>query len=102
MDECGISGVVRTEDALSGIVENGGTIQGKLVAEGTLVGEVGFPKCNYPPVYEGEYDVIPKAYTLQTLETNGKYMEDDVRVHEVPYFETSNPSGTTCYIANEL
>lgn len=102
MDECGISGVLQTTEALFGIVENGGTIRGELQAEGVLIGEVGFPKCTYPAVYDGTYDVIPKAYTMQTLETNRKYMEDDVRVHEIPYFEVSNESGTTCYIANEL
>lgn len=30
MDECGISGVLRTEDTLFGIVKSGGTIQGRL------------------------------------------------------------------------
>jgi len=102
MDECGISGVIQTTEALSGIVESGGTIQGRLSAEGVLIGEVGFPKCQYPATYEGAYDVIPKARVMQTLATNDKYMEDDVRVHEIPYFEVSNEKGTTCYIANEL
>lgn len=102
MDECGISGVIQTTEALSGIVNGGGTIQGKLDAEGVLIGEVGFPKCQYPATYEGEYDVIPKAHVMQTLATNEKYMEDDVRVHEIPYFEVSNVSGTTCYIGSEL
>ena len=102
MDECGISGVIQTTEALSGIVNGGGTIQGKLDAEGVLIGEVGFPKCNYPATYEGEYDVIPKAHVMQTLATNEKYMEDDVRVHEIPYFEVSNEKGVTVYIADEL
>ena len=102
MDECGISGVLQTEETLFGIVNGGGTIQGKLVAEGTLIGEVGFPKCQYPATYEGAYDVIPKAHVMQTLATADKYMEDDVRVHEIPYFEVSNEKGTTVYIGNEL
>lgn len=102
MDECGIYGVIRAEDTLIGAVSNGGEIQGRLDTESTLVGSVGFPKCDYPLPYEGAYDVIPKAHTMQTLMTNGKYMEDNVRVHEIPYFEVSNDKGTTCYIANEL
>ena len=102
IDECGISGVVRTIDTLSGSVNGGGEIYGKVESGGMLIGSVGFPKCNYPPLYDGEYDVIPKAHIMQTLETDGKTMEDDVRVHEIPYWETSNVSGTTVYIADTL
>lgn len=102
MDECGIYGVIQAEDTLIGAVSKGGEIQGRLDTQSTLVGSVGFPKCDYPLPYEGTYDVIPKAYTMQTLATSDKYMEDDVRVHEIPYFETSNVSGTTVYIADEV
>ena len=102
MDECGISGVIQTTEALSGIVESGGTIQGRLSAEGVLIGEVGFPKCDYPEVYEGEYEVTPKLHLSQTLDTDGKYMQEDVVVLEVPYYETTNESGgTTVYICTE-
>ena len=51
--------------------------------------------------YTGTYDVIPKVKG-QVLETKEKYMNDDVTVYGVPYFETSNESGTTVYIAGEL
>lgn len=102
IDECGISGVVRTLDTLQGRVENGSEIYGRVESGGVLIGSVGFPKCDYPPLYRGEYDVIPKAHIMQTLETDGKTMEDDVRVHEIPYYETSNVSGTTVYIADSL
>ena len=62
MDECGIYGVIQAEDTLTG----------------------GFPKCDCPLSYEGTYDVIPKAYTMQTLATSDKYMEKENAV--------SNPS----------
>ena len=102
MDECGINGIVQTIDSIKGNLGGSEQIKGHLESQGTLVGEVGFPKCDYPAVYDGEYDVIPKAWEMQTLATNDKYMEDDVRVHEIPYYETSNEHGTTCYIADEL
>lgn len=51
-------------------------------------------------VYEGEYDVIPKAWEMQILDTKQKTMTDDVRVHEIPYDETANEYGTTCVIAS--
>ena len=102
MDECGIYGVIYTEDTLHGRIDSGGEIQGNLKAEGVLVGEVGFPKCFYPETYEGDYEVTPRLHITQTLDTDGKYMEDDVIVLEVPYYETSNESGgTTVYICTE-
>lgn len=53
------------------------------------------------PVYAGPYDVTPKANEAQTLSTAGKQMTEDVTVAKVPYYETSNTSGTTVYIAEE-
>lgn len=55
---------------------------------------------HYDP-YPGPYIVIPKAWQDQTLATNGKNMEDDVMVTEVPYVEVSNVYGTTVSIATE-
>lgn len=54
------------------------------------------------PVYTGTYEVTPKANTEQTLQTAGKQLLENVTVHEVPYYETSNISGTTVYIAQEV
>lgn len=48
-------------------------------------------------VYTGDYEVIPTS-SVQTLATNDKVMTDDVTVREIPYYETSNVSGTTVYI----
>lgn len=97
MDECGIYGVIRAEDTLTGAVSSGGEIQGKLDTASTLVGSVGFPKCDYPMPYIGEYEVTPRSYE-QYLDTNDKYMSDDVTVKQIPYFETSNDYGETIYI----
>lgn len=52
---------------------------------------------DYDP-YPGPYEVIPKRRD-QILATNGKNMEDDVTVKEVPWTEVSNPTGTTYTIA---
>lgn len=52
--------------------------------------------------YTGEYEVVPKAFSSQTLETANKVLDENVVVAEVPYFETSNISaGKTAYIARE-
>lgn len=102
MDECGIYGVVLVHDTLNGVLKGSDTIQGQLKAQGMLVGKVGFPKCQaWQDEYEGDYDVIPKTY-MQTLDTDNKVLRDEVRVHEIPYYETSNVDGVTVYIGNEL
>lgn len=43
--------------------------------------------------YDGPYDVTPMPYTTQILHTNNLVMSEDVNVREIPYYETSNPSG---------
>lgn len=55
------------------------------------------------PEYEGPYEVTPKAWNDQTLETEGLLMTDDVTVFKVPYYETINLfDGKTAYIAEEV
>lgn len=60
-------------------------------------GEIQIVHTDYDP-YPGPYVVIPKRRD-QILATNGKNMEDDVTVKEVPWTEVSNPTGTTFTIA---
>lgn len=66
------------------------------IEEAIIVNEGG----NYD-IYRGEYVVTPKAYDSTVLETKEKLMTDDVTVLEIPYYETSNESGLTVYIAGE-
>ena len=48
--------------------------------------------------YVGPYTVIPKTYE-QTFATMHKTMAADLKVLEIPYYETSNPQGgNTVYI----
>lgn len=49
--------------------------------------------------YEGPYEVTPTRYE-QWLHTRDKTMRADVNVHEIPYYETANPYGTT-YVIGE-
>lgn len=52
--------------------------------------------------YDGVYEVTPKAYDETILATEGKVMDDDVTVRQVPFYVTSNQSGgETVYIAEE-
>ena len=54
------------------------------------------------PIYDGAYEVTPSAHEAQTLETAGHVMENDVTVKIIPFFQTSNVSGYTVYIASEV
>ena len=55
-----------------------------------------------PEHYSGSYEVTPKAHRTQTLDTSGKVLSEDLVIHEVPYYQTSNASGgVTSYIAKE-
>ena len=52
--------------------------------------------------YEGSYLVTPKI-EAQVLPTAKKYLENDVTIKEIPFFEVSNTSGgNTVYIGNEV
>lgn len=51
-----------------------------------------------PGSYEGEYEVTPNANEDTTLHTFNKLVNDNIVIHKIPYFETSNESGTTIYI----
>lgn len=97
---------------LNGSLEVDGTdtIYGKLAAiesfsgslsdAGQLHGSVSTQQIAHKR-YDGSYDIIPKAYQDQILETADKLMVKNVIVHKVPYVETHNESGTTVYIAKE-
>lgn len=51
--------------------------------------------------YEGDYTVTPRVDS-QTMETRGKIMSNDVTILAIPYYDTSNPYGTTIYIGSEV
>ena len=51
--------------------------------------------------YDGEYLVTPLPEENVVLNTNRKYLTDNVTVEKIPYFEVSNTSGgTTICIGN--
>lgn len=57
---------------------------------------------NTAPTYNGSYSVKPKAFEDITLPTANKLMKNNVTIEKVPYFETSNETGTTIYIADSI
>ena len=57
---------------------------------------------NSASIYDGSYSVKPKAFEDITLPTANKLMKNNVTIEKVPYFETSNETGTTIYIADSI
>lgn len=84
---------------MSGIMSESCELTAVLTGESMLSGELN-AFADYP-VYDGINEITPKAYQVTRLETNGRRMTNDIIVKKVPYFETSNSSGETVYIAGE-
>jgi len=51
------------------------------------------------PPYEGVYEITPSAHSAQLLKTAGCVMKNNVTVKIIPFFQTTNISGETVYIA---
>ena len=89
---------------LSGKLTSSGRLHGSLVSDHHIVqGTLTIPSTPGLELYGGPYEVTPKAWEEQILQTDGKLMTDDVTVFRVPYYETSNLfDGKTAYIAEEI
>lgn len=53
------------------------------------------------PPYEGEYEVTPKTYDEQTLQTVNKKMLKNVTIKKIHQFEVSNEYGYALIIGEE-
>lgn len=73
--------MITAKQTLTGNIAGKQKLQGAVNVGGTIKEE--------PVYYEGEYEVIP-SIEEQVLETNRKYMKDDVMVKEIPYAEVTN------------
>ena len=88
---------------LTGSISAGATLKGFINAPARLTGVIQVPAAVGVTPYDGPYEVTPKAWDAQTLETAHKLMTDDVTVFKVPYYETINLfDGKTAYIAEEV
>lgn len=106
-----LTGVVRSQsiactisDAITidGMISNTVQISADMSGAVGLSADITIPDQTGGVPYEGDYTVTPKAHEATILPTTGKTMTNDVTVIEIPYYETSNVSGSTVYIANEV
>ena len=109
-----ISGVLSTEKSIRGSIRKSNNVIGNLSdnqsvqgsvskiqksfgtlsSSGTLVGTLNSPTVDIIH-YDGSYDVVPKTYE-QVLNTKNKYMDKDVTVLEIPYFEEKSSVINKC------
>lgn len=95
-----MTGTIQDVPTLTGSISEVPMIFGTLSATGEMKGTVDV--LEYYPEYKGEYLVTPKASDAVTLNTANMVLKEDVVVAKVPYYETSNETGTTVYIAKEV
>ena len=87
---------------IAGTLKSQGTLSGYLSIKKGISGILTIPNAVGVDVYTGSYEVTPKAWSIQTLETAHKLLTDNVTVFKVPYYETSNIfDGLTVYIAED-
>lgn len=94
----GLNDVVRFNCELSGSA----SVTQTLSKASTVLGDIKVPKVINPSIYQGDYQATPRAENEVVLPTQGYLMAEDVVVLKVPYYETSNLSGETVYIASEV
>ena len=79
-------------DKLIGTLSGIGQLTGSLSGTGQIAGELTLPTVVGVDPYMGDYAITPRMF-VQTLDTYGKQMTDDVTVNEIPVTRTSNPEG---------
>lgn len=75
---------------VKGKLTSDGTLHGRLSGGGTLSGGLSVGTAGSAPAYDGPYEVTP-TLEMQALGTQGKLMQHNVTVHEIPVTRTSNP-----------
>ena len=88
-------------DTLNAELTVSGILSAELTGAATLSAALTLASSADFEIYGGPYTVTPMVKG-QTLKTASKLMKDNVKVLSVPYWETSNPTGNTAYIAAEV
>lgn len=84
--------IVKIPELTVALESSGATVSVELRArQPTIEIELGASGEKYPD-YPGPYEVTPRV-EAQSLSTREQVMREDVIVHAIPYFETTNLSG---------
>ena len=78
------------------------TIIGVISQTEVIAGNLATAYTSNVNAYDGVYEITPTV-DEQELKTKHKYMNDDITIHAIPFFEVSNTSGgNTVFIADKL
>lgn len=83
--------------SLEGTVCAEAQLQGRIFGESEMTASVNVVTKTDAELYEGSYESTPSTQD-QVLDVGRKVMARDVVVKAIPYYETSNETGTTVYI----
>lgn len=94
-----ITTTIQAEYRLVGVIHTDGNLVGSLYkTHGTLIGSLSEPH-GYKD-YTGPYEVTPST-AEQIMNTEDKHLTNNIVIHEIPYYNVSNPAGgSTVYIGN--
>lgn len=99
---CNINGTLSIEQSLTGQITKRMGLTGRLASIGGLTGRLASAYTTHVEAYDGSYEATPKTFS-QTLDTKEKYMNDNVSILSIPYFDVGNTSGgSTVYIGTEI
>lgn len=95
-----VGSVTKQYGTLRGTCIRGATLNGKIVDTTLkLKARVQLPASINADIYDGGYEVLP-AIDAKELETKNKFMQDNVKILAIPYYEVSNEQdGFTAIIA---
>lgn len=100
-----VDGIVSTTKKINATIHAVGTISGTIMTASPIIAAVPQIAPTIPDdnLYEGPYEVTPKAYEVQTLETGLKYLTNNITIKKVPYSKVDMPDGgSVIYIASEI
>lgn len=97
-----IDGTLGTTGSISCTLDSSPQISGTISPSNPISGEIDKRYISPEDIYRGSYTVVPKV-DAQTLLTQGLYMEENVSILKIPYYQTVNPQGgNTAYIADSV
>lgn len=92
----GLAAVIDPIPHLYGSISSVAGLSGRLSGTPMLSGAITLTASDAEP-YTGAYEISPSV-SDQVLPVRSKKMVSDLIVSAIPYYETSNPTGTTIYI----
>lgn len=92
-----IQGTLTLKGSLNGSLNKKIETKGVLAESHTYTGEVKIPYSKNYNIYQGPTEIIP-TFSVQMLETEGKVLNNNITVLEIPVYQVSNEYGITVTI----